>query len=215
MMADEQLGSGRGITSARVLDALRRVLRHEFVPKGLRASAYDDNPLPIGFGQTISQPFVVAFMTQKLDPLPTDRVLEVGSGSGYQTAVLAELVKEVYTIEILQPLARRAETDLRRLGYTNIQLRFGDGYQGWPEAAPFDSIIVTCAPQAVPQPLIAQLKEGGKMIIPVGPLGHQQLVLLCKKEGRLEKHAVLPVSFVPMTGQAEGGQDGSDSLGGN
>lgn len=204
IMVEEQLW-GRNITNTRLLAVMRKVPRHEFVPQGLRASAYDDSPLPIGHGQTISQPYVVAFMTEKLEPRPTDRVLEVGTGSGYQAAVLAELVKEVYTIEIVEPLARRAEADLKRLGYTNILVRAGDGYQGWPEAAPFDAIMVTCAPEAVPQPLIAQLKDGGRMIIPVGPTGNQQLVLLRKEGERLEKRAVLPVRFVPMTGAAEQG----------
>jgi protein-L-isoaspartate(D-aspartate) O-methyltransferase len=201
IMVEEQL-LGRDITNARLLAVMRKVPRHEFVPQGIRDRAYDDSPLPIGHGQTISQPYVVAFMTEKLEPKPTDRVLEVGTGSGYQAAVLAELVKEVYTIEIVEPLARRAEADLKRLGCTNVHVRAGDGYQGWPEAAPFDAIMVTCAPEAVPQPLIAQLKDGGRMIIPVGPMGNQQLVLLRKEGERLEKRAVLPVRFVPMTGAA-------------
>jgi len=206
IMVEEQL-LGRDITNARLLAVMRKVPRHEFVPQGIRDRAYDDSPLPIGHGQTISQPYVVAFMTEKLEPKPTDRVLEVGTGSGYQAAVLAELVKEVYTIEIVEPLARRAEADLKRLGCTNVHVRAGDGYQGWPEAAPFDAIMVTCAPEAVPQPLIAQLKDGGRMIIPVGPMGNQQLVLLRKEGERLEKRAVLPVRFVPMTGAAGRGRD--------
>ena len=155
------------------------------------------------YGQTISQPYIVAFMTEHLDPKPTDRVLEIGTGSGYQAAVLAELVEEVYTIEIVEPLAQRAAADLKRLGYTNVYVRAGDGYQGWPEAAPFDAIIVTCAPEQVPQPLVDQLKEGGWMIIPVGPVGDQELVLLRKQDGRLDERAVLPVRFVPMTGQIQ------------
>jgi protein-L-isoaspartate(D-aspartate) O-methyltransferase len=142
-------------------------------------------------------------MTEQLDPQPTDRVLEIGTGSGYQAAVLAQLVAEVYTIEIIEPLAQRAEADLKRLGYTNIHVRAGDGYQGWPEAAPFDAIIVTCAPEKVPPPLVEQLKDGGRMIIPVGPMGDQELVLLRKQGEQLEKHAVLPVRFVPMTGGAQ------------
>ncbi|HXI70317.1 MAG TPA: protein-L-isoaspartate(D-aspartate) O-methyltransferase [Verrucomicrobiae bacterium] len=206
-MVEEQLGPGRDITNARVLAAMLKVPRHEFVPPGIRPHAYDDSPLPIGHEQTISQPYIVAFMTEKLEPKPADRVLEVGTGSGYQAAVLAELVQEVYTIEIVEPLARRAEADLNRLGYTNVHVRAGDGYQGWPEAAPFDAIMVTCAPEDVPQPLTAQLKDGGRMIIPVGPMGNQQLVLLRKAGGRLQPHAVLPVSFVPMTGQARQGRD--------
>jgi protein-L-isoaspartate(D-aspartate) O-methyltransferase len=180
------------------------VPRHEFVLPALRAQAYADHPLPIGFGQTISQPFIVAFMTQQLDPKPTDRVLEIGTGSGYQAAVLAGIVREVYTIEIVEELAARAAADLKRLGYTNVHVRAGDGYRGWGEAAPFDSIIVTCAPERVPQPLMDQVKEGGKIIIPLGPLWTQELVLLHKQNGKLEKHAVLPVQFVPMTGKAQG-----------
>ena len=202
-MVRQQLSAPvRGITNARVLDVMRQVPRHELVAPQLRDRAYDDHPLPIGHGQTISQPYIVAFMTEKLEPKPDDRVLEVGTGSGYQAAVLARLVKEVYTIEIVEPLARRAEADLIRLGYTNVHVRAGDGYQGWPEAAPFDAIIVTCAPEAVPQPLVTQLKDGGRMIIPVGPFGEQQLILLRKEAGRLEQKDVLPVRFVPMTGEA-------------
>jgi protein-L-isoaspartate(D-aspartate) O-methyltransferase len=203
-MVKEQLSSsGYGITNARVLAAMGKVPRHEFVPAELRPRAYADGPLPIGHGQTISQPFIVAFMTEQLEPKPTDRVLEIGTGSGYQAAVLAQLVTEVYTIEIIEPLAQRAGADLKRLGYTNIQVRAGDGYQGWPEAAPFDAIIVTCAPEKVPPPLVEQLKDGGRMIIPVGPMGDQELVLLRKQGKQLEKHAVLPVRFVPMTGGAQ------------
>jgi protein-L-isoaspartate(D-aspartate) O-methyltransferase len=202
-MVQEQLsGSGRGITDARVLAAMGRVPRHEFVPAELQPRTYDDRALPIGYDQTISQPYIVAFMTEQLDPKPTDRVLEIGTGSGYQAAVLAELVGEVYTIEIVDALAQRAGADLKRLGYANIHVRAGDGYQGWLEAASFDAIIVTCAPEQVPQPLVEQLKEGGRMIIPIGPGWDQELVLLHKQGGRLEKRAVLPVRFVPMTGKA-------------
>jgi protein-L-isoaspartate(D-aspartate) O-methyltransferase len=203
-MVEEQL-LPRGITNDRVLTVMRKVPRHEFVPMTFRAHAYDDRPLPIGFSQTISQPYVVAFMTEQLEPKPTDRVLEVGTGSGYQAAVLAELVKEVYTVEIIKELAQRAEADLHRLGYTNVHVRAGDGYLGWTDAAPFDAIIVTCAPENVPPPLVAQLKDGGRMIIPVGARGFQQLVLLRKEGERLETRAVLPVRFVPMTGKAERG----------
>lgn len=203
MVAEQLSQTEHGIDNPRVLEAMGKVPRHEFIPPKLRVRAYDDGPLPIGYGQTISQPFVVAFMTARLEPQPTDRVLEIGTGSGYQAAVLAGLVKEVYTIEIVEELAKRAETDLKRLGYANVHVRAGDGYQGWPEAAPFDAIIVTCAPEAVPKPLIAQLKDGGRMIIPIGPRWDQQLVLLRKQGERLEKHAVLPVRFVPMTGEAE------------
>jgi protein-L-isoaspartate(D-aspartate) O-methyltransferase len=200
-MVRQQLSApGRDITNARVLAAMGKVPRHELVPASLRTQAYNDHPLPIGHDQTISQPFIVAFMTEKLEPKPTDKVLEVGTGSGYQAAVLAELVREVYTIEIVEPLARRAEADLKRLGYTNVMVRAGDGYKGWPEAAPFDAIIVTCAPEHVPQPLVDQLREGGRMIIPVGPAGNQELYVLHKKGDKVERHAILPVRFVPMTG---------------
>jgi protein-L-isoaspartate(D-aspartate) O-methyltransferase len=203
MVREQLAGTGRGITNARVLAAMGRVPRHEFVPEKLRRWAYEDGPLPIGHEQTISQPYIVAFMTEQLEPGPTDRVLEVGTGSGYQAAVLAELVAEVYTIEIIEPLARRAEADLKRLSCTNVHVRAGDGYQGWAEAAPFDAIIVTCAPTDVPQPLVKQLREGGRMIIPVGPIWNQELVLLRKEGGRLEQRAVLSVRFVPMTGEVE------------
>jgi len=203
MVADQLAGPGRGITNARVLAVMGRVPRHEFVPERLRADAYRDGPLPIGHGQTISQPYIVAFMTEQLEPKPTDRVLEVGTGSGYQAAVLAELVAKVYTIEIVEDLAQRAAADLKRLSYTNVEVRAGDGYQGWLEAAPFDAIIVTCAPEKVPQPLADQLRDGGRMIIPVGRPWNQELVLLRKRGGKLEQEAVLPVSFVPMTGEAE------------
>lgn len=202
-MVEQQLkGFGRDITNQRVLAAMAKVPRHELVPEELRKAAYEDSPLPIGHGQTISQPYIVAFMTEKLNPAPKDRVLEIGTGSGYQAAILSELVAEVYTIEIVEPLAKRAEADLQRLGYKNVKVKAGDGYQGWPEASPFDAIIVTCAPERVPQPLIDQLKEGGKMMIPVGPANDQQLYMLEKKNGKVHQRAVLPVRFVPMTGKA-------------
>jgi protein-L-isoaspartate(D-aspartate) O-methyltransferase len=200
MVAQQLAAPGRGIRDERVLAAMGKVPRHEFVPEASRHDAYGDFPLPIGYGQTISQPYIVAFMTEQLVPKATDKVLEVGTGSGYQAAVLAELVAEVYTIEIVEPLAIRAEKDLRRLGYRNVRVGHGDGYQGWPEAAPFDAIIVTCAPERVPEPLVEQLKDGGRMIIPVGPAGDQQLILLRKQAGRLQRQSVLPVRFVPMTG---------------
>jgi protein-L-isoaspartate(D-aspartate) O-methyltransferase len=197
-MVREQIAA-RGLTDGRVLAALARVPRHEFVPAGQRAQAYADGPLPIGHGQTISQPYIVAFMTAALDPRPGDRVLEIGTGSGYQAAVLSGLVAEVYSMELVEPLARRAEADLRRLGYANVRVRAGDGYRGWPEAAPFDAIMVTCAPEQVPQALVDQLKIGGRMMIPVGPAsGAQELYLLRKRPGGLETKAVLPVRFVPM-----------------
>jgi protein-L-isoaspartate(D-aspartate) O-methyltransferase len=189
----------------RVAAAMARVPRHEFVPPEQRSAAYADGPLPIGFGQTISQPYIVAAMTAQLDPQPTDRVLEIGTGSGYQTAVLAQLVAEVYTMEIVEPLAERAAASLRRRGCANVHLRIGDGYAGWPEAAPFDAIIVTCAPERVPPPLAEQLKENGRMIIPVGPLGNQELVILRKQGNALTERTVFPVRFVPMTGAAEAG----------
>jgi protein-L-isoaspartate(D-aspartate) O-methyltransferase len=192
----------RGVTETRLLAAMRKVRRDQFVPEAVRDLAYTDQPLPIGHDQTISQPFIVAFMTEKLQLRPTDRVLEIGTGSGYQAAILAELAREVYTIEIVAPLGERAKTTLQRLGYKNIHLKIGDGYQGWPEEAPFDAVIVTCAPEHVPRPLIDQTREGGRVIIPVGAAGSQLLYLLEKKAGRLQQRAVLPVRFVPMTGSA-------------
>jgi len=211
-MVQEQLsGSKHGITDARVRAAMGKVPRHQFVPAEFRTRAYDNCALPIGHGQTISQPFVVAFMTEQLDLQPTDRVLEIGTGSGYQVAVLAELAGEVYSIEIVAALAQRAGADLKQLGYTNVQLRSGDGSLGWPEAAPFDAIIVTCAPEQRPQPLVEQLRDGGRMIIPVGPDGDQKLVMYRKQGRHLEERAVLPVRFVPMTGQAEHETNPSDS----
>lgn len=201
-MVREQI-AGRGVRDARVLEAIGSVQRHEFVPEPLRQLAYADRPLPIGHEQTISQPYIVAFMTAQLAPKPTDRVLEIGTGSGYQAAVLARLVAEVFSIEIVEPLAKRASADLRRLGFENVKVKAGDGYQGWPEHAPFDAIIVTCAPDHVPKPLVEQLKEGGRMIIPVGERGVQELYLLEKRAGKIERRTVLPVRFVPMTGEAE------------
>ncbi len=201
-MVQQQL-IARGIHEQRVLAAMAKVPREEFVPADERAAAYTDNPLPIGYDQTISQPYIVAFMTEQLRPKPSDRVLEIGTGSGYQAAILAELVGEVYTIEIAEPLARNAEATLARLGYKNVHVKVGDGYKGWPENAPFDAIIVTCAPEKVPQPLVDQLKEGGRMIIPVGNRFAQELYLLEKKNGQLKESAVLPVRFVPMAGEAE------------
>ena len=199
MVIEQLCGPGRNITNVDVLRIMGQVPRHEFVPERLRAMAYSDCPLPIGYDQTISQPFIVAFMTEQLEPRPTDTILEIGTGSGYQAAVLAGLVRQVFTIEIITELAERAAVDLKRLGYTNIYVRAGDGYQGWSEAAPFDGIIVTCAPDKVPRPLVDQLKEGGRMIIPVGSGLGQELLLLHKQQGRLRQRAVLPVRFVPMT----------------
>jgi protein-L-isoaspartate(D-aspartate) O-methyltransferase len=200
-MVKEQLVM-RGITADRVLAAMRKVPREEFVPEELRSASYADRPLPIGFDQTISQPYIVAFMTEELRPRAEDKVLEIGTGSGYQAAILAELVADVYSIEIIEPLARMAEATLQRLGYRNVHVKAGDGYKGWPEHAPFDCVIVTCAPDHVPKPLTEQLKEGGRMIIPVGPPGSQDLYLLEKQQGELRQQAVSPVRFVPMTGEA-------------
>jgi protein-L-isoaspartate(D-aspartate) O-methyltransferase len=200
-MVQQQL-MARGIHEERVLAAMAKVPREEFVPPNERAAAYTDHPLPIGYDQTISQPYIVAFMTEQLRPKRSDRVLEIGTGSGYQAAILAELVAEVYTIELAEPLARNAEATLARLGYKNVHVKAGDGYKGWPENAPFDAIIVTCAPERVPQPLTDQLKDGGRMIIPVGNRFAQELYLLEKKNGQLKESAVLPVRFVPMAGEA-------------
>ena len=202
-MVEEQIVM-RGVVEESVLAAMRKVPREEFVPEELRAASYDDRPLPIGYEQTISQPFIVAFMTQQLRPQSGDRVLEIGTGSGYQAAILAELVAEVYSVEIIEPLAKTAETTLQRLGYKNVHVKAGDGYKGWPEHAPFDCVIVTCAPDHVPKPLVEQLKEGGRMIIPVGSLGEQDLYLVEKENGELRQRAVSPVRFVPMTGEAAG-----------
>lgn len=203
-MVREQLRSERrNITDERVLQAMEKIPRHEFVPENVRREAYRDSPLPIGHGQTISQPFIVAFMTEKLEPEASEKILEIGTGSGYQAAVLSRLAKEVYSIEIVEPLAQTAKKTLERLHYDNVHVRAGDGYQGWPEHAPFDAIIVTCAPDHVPQPLVDQLAEGGRMMIPVGTeFGVQELYLLEKREGKIEKKAVLPVRFVPMTGKS-------------
>lgn len=192
---------GKNSLDARVMAAMKQVPRHEFLPPDLRYLAYDNGPAPIGSGQTISQPYIVALMSDLLDTKPTDTILEIGTGSGYQAAVLAQLVRKVYSIEILEPLATRATADLKRLGCTNVVIRCGDGYQGWPDQAPFDSIIVTCAPEHIPQPLMDQLKEGGRMLIPVGPPLDQTLYVLEKHHGQIQQHAVLPVRFVPMTGQ--------------
>ncbi len=201
MVESQLMSPGRDITNPRVLETMQRVPRHELVPENVRDAAYSDGPLPIGYGQTISQPFIVAFMTEKIDPQPGERILEIGTGSGYQAAVLSDLGAEVYTIEIVQELAERAKGDLDRLGYSNVHVKPGDGYRGWPDHAPFDKIIVTCAPDHVPEPLVEQLKEGGRMIIPVGDVV-EELVLLEKRGDHIEKTAVLPVRFVPMTGEA-------------
>ena len=200
-MVETQL-QARDIHDPKVLAAMKRVPRHVFVPENERRYAYGDSPLPIGSGQTISQPYIVAYMTQALDLQPSDRVLEVGTGSGYQAAVLAELVNEVYTIEILPELARRAELTLMELGYTNVHVRAGDGYRGWPEHAPFDAIIVTAAPDHIPQPLIDQLEVGGKLVIPVGSWDQEMVIITRTEKGVLERHTI-GVRFVPMTGEAQ------------
>ena len=193
----------RGINDTLVLKAMRNVARHLFVPDFIQDQAYVDSPLPIGEGQTISQPYIVAFMTEALQLKGGEKVLEIGTGSGYQAAVLAEIVKKVYTIEIVPSLGLQAEQLLKKNGYKNIYVKIGDGYQGMPEQAPFDAVIVTAAPGHIPQPLVDQLKKGGKMIIPVGD-HYQKLILITKKpDGSVKKKSVLPVRFVPMTGEAQ------------
>ena len=190
----------RGITYQPTLDAMLTVPRHLFVPDYLINRAYSDGPLPIGYGQTISQPYIVAYMTSVLKPEKTDKILEIGTGSGYQAAVLAEIADSVFTVEIVPELAARAEKLLKQLGYENVWVKSGDGYFGWEEHAPYDKIIVTAAPEEVPQPLIDQLKEGGKMIIPVGGVySYQYLILLEKKKGKVIEKTMLPVRFVPFT----------------
>jgi len=202
----------RGIKDGRVLNAISRVPRHRFLPPIAWQVAYDDSPQPIGFGQTISQPYIVALMTQLVRPATTDRALEVGTGCGYQAAVLAELVAELFSIEVVQPLAERARQTLDSLGYQNIHARCGDGYRGWPEAAPFDIILVTAAPGHIPEPLVDQLAVGGRMVIPVGR-GHQELQLIEKlTASQFRQSSVGAVAFVPMTGEAAGRH--SESSGG-
>jgi len=194
---------GRDITDKRVLEVMGRLRREQFAPKGLEDQAYSDHPLPIGHAQTISQPYIVALMTQLAQPKPEDRALDIGTGSGYQAAVLAGLCKEVYSIEIVKPLADEAGRRLEALGYKNIEVRHGDGYRGWPEHAPFDAIIVAAAPDHVPQPLVDQLAPGGRLVIPVGR-HWQNLILIEKKpDGTVRRKTVTAVMFVPMTGEAE------------
>lgn len=209
-MVERQLAS-RDIRDRRVLEAMRKVPRHLFVPEEVRRFAYEDFPLPIGYDQTISQPYIVALMTQAAEPRSGDRALEIGTGSGYQAAVLAELVREVFTIEIVPELCRRAAATLREIGYGNVHVRCGDGYAGWPEEAPFDVILITAAAPRVPQPLVDQLAEGGRLVAPVGKPGAiQELVVYRKKDGNLQKRRLIPVRFVPMTGRVreEGGDGG-------
>jgi len=202
-MVREQIQK-RGIKDARLLEGMLKVERHLFVPEDYRHLAYADRPLPIGEGQTISQPYIVALMTHYLDIKPTDRVLEIGTGSGYQAAVLAELAAEVYSIEIIEALAKKAQERLRSLGYENVWVKCGDGFFGWEEHAPYDAIIVTCATPKIPTPLSEQLQEGGRMILPLGgdPF-FQSLTLAVKREGKIEKRNVTGVVFVPMTGEVE------------
>jgi len=194
----------RGIKNKSVLEAFRTVPRHRFLPPGTHRLAYDDESIPIGEGQTITPPYDVAFMTEVLDPKPTDRVYEVGTGSGYQSAILSRLVKEVYSVEIHAPLGKRAAEVHKELGYKNIHTRIGDGYEGWPDAAPFDAIIVTCAPEKIPHPLIDQLKDGGRMVIPLAKDRFTQSVYLVEKHGdKLTRRELKPTLFVPMTGRAQ------------
>ena len=198
-MVEEQI-EGRGIKNTRVLEAMRKVPRHLFVPEPYRSRAYEDSPLPIGYQQTISQPYIVAYMTEMVNPALGDRVLEIGTGSGYQAAILAELAGEVYTIELLEPLATRARTLLAELGYENVQVRNGDGYRGWPEAAPFHKIIVTAAPTDVPRALVDQLAVGGMMVVPVGPR-EQMMTIIRKTDKGVTSEETIPVRFVPMVGR--------------
>ena len=201
-MVDKEIVAA-GVKNPRVIEAMRATPRHEFCLASERKQAYFDMALPIGGAQTISPPFIVAYMTEQIDPQPTDTVLEVGTGSGYQAAVLSPLVKEVYSIEIVESLGHRAAATLKRLKYANVVTKVGDGYQGWPEHAPFDKIIVTCSPENVPQPLIDQLKEGGRMVVPLGERYQQTLYLYKKEDGKLVSEALRPTLFVPMTGAAE------------
>ncbi len=200
-MVDTQIRE-RGVHDPRVLAVMEKVPRHLFVREGDEAWAYNDSPLSIGYDQTISQPYIVAYMTQALELEPDDVVLEIGTGSGYQAAILAELAAEVFTIEIVEPLGLQARDRLQSFGYDNVNVRIGDGYRGWPEAAPFDAIMVTAAPDTVPQPLIDQLAEGGRMVIPVGT-AHQELYVLEKKDGKIVQMKIANVRFVPMVNDPE------------
>ncbi|HKZ31661.1 MAG TPA: protein-L-isoaspartate(D-aspartate) O-methyltransferase [Vicinamibacteria bacterium] len=192
--------AARGVRDPKTLAALREVPRHLFVPRESRAQAYDDHPIPIGHGQTISQPYIVAFMTEAVGLRGGETVLEIGTGSGYQAAVLAGIAARVYTIEIVAPLAEASAALLKSLGYANVSVRAGDGYQGWPEAAPFDAILVTAAAPRIPEPLKQQLKDGGRLVVPVGD-EWQELVVVTRRGERFEERRVLPVRFVPMTGK--------------
>ena len=201
-MVDQQI-IGRGVQDLAVITAMRQVPRHRFISEGDSEQAYEDHPLPIGYGQTISQPYIVAFMTEALQLKPNDKVLEIGTGSGYQAAVLAEIVAEVFTIEVVELLAQRAEETLHQLGIRNITLRTGDGYQGWPEHAPFDAVILTAAPNHVPQPLLDQVAVGGRLILPVGTQLQELVLIHRSQEDEYTRTVLLPVAFVPMTGEAE------------
>jgi protein-L-isoaspartate(D-aspartate) O-methyltransferase len=205
-MVDQYIAA-EGITNERVLDAMRNTPRHEFVLPGEIRRAYDDTALPIGNAQTISPPFIVAYMTATIDPQPSDKVLEIGTGSGYQAAVLSPLVKDVYSIEIVDELARSATKRLERLNYDNVHVKSGDGYLGWPEHAPFDKIIVTCSPEKVPAPLIQQLAEGGKLLIPLGERYQQVFYLFEKHDAKLSASKLVSTLFVPMTGESEAHRD--------
>jgi protein-L-isoaspartate(D-aspartate) O-methyltransferase len=198
-MVEDQI-ERRDVRDKKVLKAMQNVPRHEFVPDHLKKYAYADEPLPIGEDQTISQPYIVAYMTEYLNLEPNHKVLEIGTGSGYQAAVLAEIIDTVYTIEIVEVLATRAKQTLERIGYENVFVKGGDGYKGWPEHAPFDAIIITAAPTKIPQPLLQQLKVGGHMILPLGDYS-QELVLIEKRENDYKQEKLLPVRFVPMTGE--------------
>jgi len=202
VMVDGQI-EGRGISDPATLAAMRKVPRWEFVPDDMKARAFEDNPLPIGEGQTISQPYIVAYMTEALKLEPDDRVLEVGTGSGYQAAILSVMAADVYTIEIIDSLAEDAREMLERLGYGNVHVLVGDGYRGWPDEAPFDGIIVTCAPDHVPQPLLDQLAEGGRLVIPLGGQYPQMLKRFTRRGDTFEEENLEPVLFVPMTGEAQ------------
>lgn len=193
----------RGVRNPRVLAAMREVPRHLFVDAAHRDQAYEDHPLPIGSNQTVSQPYIVALMTELLDLGPKEKVLEIGTGSGYQSAVLGKLAAHVYSIEILPDLARAAAERLKKLGYENVTVKAGDGYRGWPQEAPFDGIIVTAAPERIPQPLLDQLAPGGRMVIPVGGFFQELKVFSKDKEGKITEKDILPVRFVPMTGEIE------------
>lgn len=200
-MVEDQIAA-RGVTDKRVLAAMGKVPRHEFVPAGRRELAYRDHPLPIGYEQTISQPYIVAVMTELAALGPKSRVLEIGTGSGYQAAILGEIAGEVYTIEIVEPLAARAKALLARLGYDNVHVRYGDGYQGWPDKAPFDAIVVTAAPPKIPEPLKQQLAVGGRLVVPVGQ-PRQDLRVITRTADGYEERSEFPVLFVPMTGEAQ------------